>query len=216
MWTEADRRLGVRAAAAVAGLGLVDVAVGIAGVAMRPAGLPMLAQVDPFLAILEALIMLCAIALVVLAASLCSYAGPRRDASARAAFGFIVAFALATCAAHFLSLSVGRQRAHPELAHQLSFAWPSVSLALDLLAWDLLLGIALLLMAPIFRGAGLAHRVRWTAFAAGTLCLAGTAAPLSGRMEFQFAAIAGYAFVLPVLCVMIAVLLVRTPAGPEG
>lgn len=218
MWNEADRRLGVRAAAAVAGLGLAYVAVGIAGVAMRPPGLPMLAQVDPFLAILEALIALSAIALVLLAASLCSYAGPRRDANARAAFGFILTFALATCAAHFLSLSVGRQLAgaHPELARQLSFAWPSVNLALDLLAWDLLLGIALLLLAPIFRGAGLAHRVRWTAYAAGALCVIGTAAPLSGRMEFQFAAIAGYAFVLPVLCGMIAVLLVRTPAGPEG
>lgn len=217
MWTEADRRLGVRSASAVAVLGLVYVAVGASGVAMRPAGLPLLAQVDPFLAVMEGLIILSAIALVVLAAAICSHASRRRATHARAGFGFMLGFACMTSATHFVSLSIGRQLAgsEPGLVRQLSFAWPTVNLSLDLLAWDLLLGLALLLVAPVFEGGGLAAWVRRLARLAGTLCLLGTAAPLTGRLAFQFAAIVGYAFLLPALCVLIAMLFGRTSVEAE-
>ena len=215
MWTEAERRIGVRAAGAVGLLGLIYVGVGLLGVVMRPAGLPMLAQVDPWLAILEILIILSAIALVVMMAAVYAYASPAAKLQARVAFAFTLAFALLTCATHFANLTVGRQLAgeRPELAEQLSFGWPTVNLALDLLAWDLLLGIALLFAAPAFRGGRRGDAVRRTAYAAGTLCLIGTLGPLTGRMDFQFAAITGYAFVMPVLCVMIALLFARAPAA---
>ena len=215
MWTEADRRMGIRSAAAAGLIGLLYVGTGLVGVAMRPAGLPMLAQVDPYLAVLEGLIILSAIALVVMMAAVQAYASPPSKLQARVAMAFTIAFALLTCATHFASLTVGRQLAgeRPELVEQLSFAWPTVNLALDLLAWDLLLGLALLFVAPVFSGAGLGTWVRRTAYAAGLLCLIGLTGPLTGRMDFQFAAIAGYAFVLPMLCVMIAILFARAPAG---
>ena len=217
MWSEADQRTGVWAAGALGVIGLVYVATGALGVAMRPAGLPLLAQVDPYLAVLEVLIVLSAIALLVMMAALRAYAGPRAALNARLAFAFTLAFAVMTLATHFVSLTVGRQLAasHPALVAQLSFGWPTVNLALDLLAWDLVLGLALLFAAPVFRGSGLSALVRRTAWLAGTLCLIGLAGPLSGRMDFQLAAIAGYAFVLPVLCVMIAFRFARTPAGAD-
>jgi hypothetical protein len=215
MWTEIDRRIGVLSAAAVGVIGLFYVATGLVGVAMRPAGSALLAQVDPWLAILEILIIFSAIALVVMMAAVYAYASPTAKLQARVAFAFTLAFALLTCATHFANLTVGRQLAgeEPELAHQLSFGWPTVNLALDLLAWDLLLGIALLFAAPVFRSGRRSDAVRRTAYAAGALCLVGLIGPLSGRMEFQLAAIAGYAFVMPVLCVMIARLFARTPAA---
>ena len=211
MWTETDRRLGMSSAASVAAIGLLYVLTGALGVAMRPAGLAPLAQVDPYLAVLEILIMLVAVALVVLSAAILAYARPETRTCARASFAFMLAFAVLTLATHFVSLALGRRLAvsHPALAAQLGVGWPSVSLALDLLAWDLLLGLALLFLAPVFGGDRRAIRVRRTAFAAGTLCLTGTIAPLTGAMEIQLVAVAGYAFVLPVLCAMIARLFAR-------
>ena len=215
MWNQADRKLGSRAAAAIGLIGLVYVVVGAVGFFMRPPGLPLLAQVDPYTAILEALIVVSAILLVVVMAALRDFAAPEQRLQARLAFAFTLGFALLTLVAHFVALTAGRQLAasHPEIMAQLSFTWPTVSLALDLLAWDLLLGLALLFAAPVFRGGGLAGWVRKIAWLTGTLCLAGTLGPLTGNMGFQFAAIAGYAFVLPVLSVMIAFLFARMPAA---
>lgn len=213
MWTATDRRIGIRAATGLAVLGLVYIAVGLAGVLMRPAGLPMLAQVDPFLAILELLVFASALLLVVLVAVLGAYAAEERRTNARVALALTTAFATITSASHFLSLTVGRQAAGGELAVQLSHQWLSLNLALDLLAWDLLLGFALIAAAPIFGGRGLAAATRRTAVVAGALCLAGSIGPLSGRMELQLVAVAGYAFMLPAWSILVALLFVRTPAS---
>src|SRR5687767_12659344 len=152
MWSEADRQLGIRSAAAVGVIGALYVATGLVGVAMRPPGLPLLAQVDPYVGIMEVLIILVAIALVVMMAAVRAFAPAAARIHARIAFAFNLAFALVTCAAHFAALTVGRQVAdsHPDVAAQLSFTWPTVSLALDLFAWDLLLGLALLFLAQVF------------------------------------------------------------------
>ena len=212
MWTETERRIGIRSATALAVLGIVYLGVGAVGVLMRPPGLPMLAQVDPYLAMLEALIVASALVLVVTMAALRAYAAAERRLQARIAFAFATAFAALTSTSHFLSLTVGRQAADGALARQLAHEWPSLNLALDLLAWDLLLGLALVAAAPAFHGDGLAAAVRRTGHAAGGLCLAGTAGPLTGHMELQLAAVAGYAFLLPAWCAMTALLFARSPA----
>ena len=106
--------------------------------------------------------------------------------------------------------TVGRQIAFenmPQFSRQLSLVeWPTLSLSLDLLAWDFLLGLSLLFAAPVVRGDRLQNMVRIAMYVDGALCLAGTLGPLSGHMCLQFSAILGYAFVLPVVCVLLAVL----------
>ena len=62
------------------------------------------------------------------------------------------------------------------LANQFSFVgWPSVALALDLLAWDVFLGMSLLFAAIVFAGE---RRVQAGLFLTAGLCLGGAAGPL--------------------------------------
>lgn len=213
-WTQADRSLAIWSARGVAVLGVIYVLVGIIGVVERPPGLPPLRQVDPYLAILEFLIILSAAGLVVLMAAVYAYAPPGNKTYALVALSFMIAFAVLTWSTHFASLTVGRQIAFenmPWFSRQLSFGeWPTLSLSLDLLGWDFLLGFSLLFAAPVFWGDPLQNIVRITMYVDGALCLSGTLGPLSGHMWLQFPAIVGYAFVLPVLCVLLAVLFARS------
>ena len=205
MWTESARRLGFWSAAAIIAIGIIYILTGLLGVLMRPPGLPMLAQVDPWLAILEFLIILSAIALVALMAAIHAFSPPEAKAAALAALAFAAGFAVLTCALHFASLTIGRQDA----AGRFEFSWPSLALSLDLLAWELLLGLALLFAAPAFGGDRLQKAIRVTAFAAGALCLFGVIGPLSGDLRFELPAIFGRAFVLPALCFLLAGLFAR-------
>jgi hypothetical protein len=203
-----DRRIGMWSAMSVAVLGGIYVCVGGVGVLMRPAGLGPLVQVDPYLAVLEFLIILTAVALVAMMAAVHACASPANKTRGLVAFAFVTAFALLTCSTHFASLTVGRQIATgtlPQVSRQLSMVtWPTIALALDLLAWDFFLGLSLLWAAPIFRGDRQQDILRLALFTAGLLCLIGVAAPISGHMWLQVSAIVGYAFVLPVACILLA------------
>ena len=206
--TPTDRKLGMWSAICVAVLGGIYGFVGGIGVVMRPAGLAPLAQVDPYLATLEFLIILSAVALVALMAAIYACSPPEKKTSSLIAFAFMAAFAILTCSAHFASLTVGRQivsEALPQVSRQLSMVtWPTIALALDLLAWDFFFGLSLLFAAPAFRGT-----IRTVMYVNALLCLFGTVAPLSGHMWLQLSAITGYAFVLPITCILLARLFAR-------
>jgi|HubBroStandDraft_4_1064222.scaffolds.fasta_scaffold85415_2 hypothetical protein len=82
-------------------------------------------------------------------AAIYAYAPRDRKTYSLAALACTIALAVLTCATHFASLTVGRQidsNVSPLLSQQLSFEpWPTVALALDLLARDFFLGLAMLL-----------------------------------------------------------------------
>jgi hypothetical protein len=103
-----------------------------------------------------------------------------------------------TSAVHFVGLTALRQMGAEGIA------WPSPLYALELLAWDVFLGISLLFAAPVFQGAGLNQAIRISLFATGGLCIAGTIGPATGDMRFQFVAVAGYGALLPVTCLLLA------------
>ena len=212
-WTQSDRQIGAWSAICAAVLGVVYAIVGAIGVVARPRGLGPLSQVDPYLAVLEILIILSAVSLVVMMAAVYAGASPERKTYGLAALAFTIVLAVLTCSVHFASLTVGRQiapEAAPLLSAQLSFEkWPSLALALDLLAWDFFLGLALLFAAPVFRGDRLQNLVRVGMYLVGALCLVGTSGPMLGRLWLQFPAIVGYAFVLPVVCALLAILFAR-------
>src|SRR4029077_3638340 len=115
------------------------------------------------------------------------------------ALSFAIIFAGLTSSVHFASLAVARHldpQVDAGLIRQLSFeSWPTVALCLDLLAWDLFLGLSFILAARVFSG-----RPRILMTACGSLCLVGFLGPASGHLKIQFLAIAGYGFVLPVAC----------------
>ena len=163
---------------------------------------------QPFLSILEFLIILTAPPLVILVAGLHRCAAEEQKTRTLAPLGFMIAFATLTTAVHFAQLAVMRQAPAERLGDlkvlQL-YPWPSVSLALDFLAWDAFLGLALLLAATSFQGGDkTAATVRKSMLLTGGLCLTGFLGPILGVLQLQFIAITGYAFSLPVTCVLIA------------
>ena len=82
--------------------------------------------------------------------------------------------------------------------------WPPLAMSLDLLAWDFFLGLSLVFAALVLDGEA-TRPVRVEMTVAGTRCLAGTLGPASGHLHIQYLGIAGYAFVLPVACALLAV-----------
>lgn len=214
-WTPADRQIGLWSATSVVVLWAIYVTVGLVGVVVRPPSHNPLSQADPYLAMLEILMSLCAVALVVMMAAVCRYAPPDRKTHGLVALACMIVFVVLTCGVHFVSLTVGRQIqpkvVSPLLSGQLSFEqWPTLALALDLLAWDFFLGLSLLFAAPVFKGDGPPNRVRVSLIGAGILCLAGVLGPAFGQMHIQYLGIAGYAFVLPIACLLLAMLFRRS------
>ena len=185
----------------VVALSLLYVGTGIAGLAFgrlrRPENF---GQGEPALAILEALIVALAPAMIAMFAALYVAAPPAKKAHALAALCLAALAAGLTASIHFFRLAVVR-RLDPSrvqaLASLVSFRWPSVAFALDLLAWDLFLGLALILVSRVFPNGGADRSVRVTSSVAGWLCILGFVGPVTGDLRFQLPAIAGYAFFFP-------------------
>lgn len=202
-----DRRIGKWAAISVAAIALVYVIVGIIGVVAQARHTDPLRQVDPFLFILELLIFLCAPTLVVMMTAVHANAPPERKTYSLVALGFMLMFSVLTCGVHFARLTVGRQvAASQEFSRLLSLDWPSITLAIDLLAWDFFLGLSLLFAAFVFSGSRLQTNLRAGMVLGGSLCVAGSLGPLLGYMELALLGVLGYALVLPMTCVFLAIL----------
>ena len=147
---------------------------------------------------MEILTLLSAPILVVLMAAVHAYAPPEYKIHGVIAVAFMVLLAGLTSSVHFVELTAVRQSATASLT------WPSTAYALELLAWDLFLGLSLLFAAPVFTAGKLEGAVRTGLYVAGTLCLVGLLGPTSGEMRLQFIAVVGYAGVLPTVCLLLA------------
>lgn len=168
---------------------------------------------DPLLAVMEGLTLLSAPALVILIATLHGDTPPARRLYSALAFGFTVPFAGLTTAVHFVELTALRQLGTAGIV------WPSVPYALELLAWDGFLGLALLCAAASLPPAEAMQSsvpasqvtrakqdnvLRRCMQLAGVLCLAGLGGPAVGQMRWQLIGVFGYAAVLPVVCYLLA------------
>ena len=159
---------------------------------------------DPLLAIMEVLTMLSAPLIVVLMATLREDTAPERRLFSTLSFGFAVAFATLTSSVHFVELTAVRQLGRAQLV------WPSVAYAVELLAWDGFLGLALLSAAATIPAISASRSSRWdtalrrSLLLAGVLCVAGLIGPALGQMRWQFVGVFGYAVVLPVVCYVFA------------
>lgn len=154
--------------------------------------------VDPILAIMEVLTLMSAPPMVVIMAAIHGYASEDRKIFALTALAFTVLFAGMTSTVHFVELTALRQLGIGGIV------WPSPVYAVELLAWNLFLGLALLFAALVFDGGGPERVVRRTLLISGGLCVAGTVGPAIGNMRVQLVGVLGYAGVLPVVCFMLA------------
>jgi hypothetical protein len=201
-------RLGFWSASALCVIGVAYIVTLAVGFASAGFAKPI---VDPVLAVMEILTLLSGPILVVLMAAVHAYAEPQYKVHSLVAFGFMVLLAGLTGSVHFVQLTAVRQSASASLT------WPSTAYALELLAWDLFLGLSLLFAAPVFTAGQLEGAVRTGLYVAGTLCIVGILGPASGEMRLQFIAVTGYAGVLPAVCLLLGMLFRRSrQRSPQG
>jgi hypothetical protein len=154
--------------------------------------------VDPILAVMEVLTLISAPLMVIVFSAIHAYASADRKIYGLIALAFVSVFAAMTSAVHFVELTAIRQRGSSGMI------WPSTAYAVELLAWNLFLGLALLFAAPVFAGSGPERGVRRGLLITGVLCVAGIVGPAVGNMRLQLVGVFGYAVVLPVVCLMLA------------
>ena len=154
--------------------------------------------VDPVLAVMEVLTLMSAPFIVVMMAAIHDYASIDRKVYGLVALAFAILFVGMTSAVHFVELTALRQRGSGGIV------WPSPEYAVELLAWNLFLGLALLFAAPVFDCVGAERGVRRGLLISGVLCVAGIIGPAIGNMRLQLVGVLGYAVVLPVVSFMLA------------
>lgn len=201
----AVRWLGLSSSAAVALLGLAyGITLGLGflspGSADDPIG-------EPYFSLLEILILLTAPAMVVLMAAIHAWSPRDLHGLSVCALAFMSMAAVVTLGVHFTILVSGRGQPFPGY---LSFHWPSIPYALDILAWDLLFPLALLFAAPVFGGTRLAIAIRRILVAAGILALLGLGGVILGDMRIRNLGILGYGVLFPIAAALLLVLFRRS------
>ena len=171
---------------------------------------------DPMFTMLEVLILALMPAMVPLIAALHARAPERYRVMTLVAVVFMGLLACVTSSVHFLVLTLSRA---PEFVGQswaplvLSFRWPSVAYALDILAWDVFFPLVMFFAAPAVIGSRLADWIRRLMIASGVLALAGLSGVIVGDMQLRNIGILGYVGVFLMVAILLAVLFQRTPPG---
>jgi hypothetical protein len=168
---------------------------------------------DPLFSMLEILILLLMPLMVTLMVAAHAWARAEAKALSLVALVFMCLLAGLTCSLHFVILAVSRQAAFAGLAWMplfLSFEWPSIPYALDILAWDVFFALSVLFAAPVFIGSLLATAIRVLLVASGVLALAGLSGVIFDDMQLRNIGILGYAGVFPVVALLLAILFYRT------
>jgi hypothetical protein len=158
---------------------------------------------DPYLAIAEILILIMAPIMVTLMLAIHHGAPPAAKPFTQVALGWMLAAAGFTTVVHFVELTVARhidQSTFPGYARIFGFAWPSTFYAIDIVAWDVFFGLALLFAVPAFAGGGVATLVRRGLIASGSLCLIGLSGPFANALGWRTIGILGYTVVFGLTC----------------
>jgi len=187
------RRMGVYSATATSIL-LVLYAIAL-GVGFLSLSSPEETIGDPVFSILEILIVLMMPAMVCLMVAVHSWAPTQAKVFSLTALVFMSLVAVVTCCLHFLILTLSRTPEFvsiPGLQAQLSFQWPSVAYALDVLAWDFFFALSMLFAAPVFSGGKLSLWIRTLMTISGVLAFAGLAGVVAGDMRLRNIGIMGY------------------------
>ncbi len=168
---------------------------------------------DPYFSIMELLTVLIAPLLVLSMVAVHAYASPDVKAYSFSALVFMIILAAITSCVHFVILTVGHQieaTGLPWVPLFLSFRWPSVVYALDILAWDWFFALSMLFAAPVFKGRGLEGAVRILMIISGVLSLVGLIGVPLADMQIRNIGIIGYAIVAIVVFLLLGIVFGRT------
>ncbi len=206
----AERRLAVAAALAVALLCLAYAIVLTLGLLALPSSAQQIHE--PWFTLMELLVIALAPAMVALTVALHAWAPRQRKSFALAAVAFMAICAAITCVVHFCILTLSHQPLFAESSwtHRLlSFQWPSVAYALDILAWDLFFPLAACFAAASVQGAGLASAIRKLLYASAAVAFVGLAGVPLANMQLRNIGIIGYAVFFPVAAALLAIVFNR-------
>ena len=154
--------------------------------------------VDPLLVVMEVLTLLVAPVLLVVMGAIHGRAPQALKTLSSLAFAFMTLATGLTGAVHFVALTATRQLGSALLV------WPSSAYAIELLAWDGFLGLALVLASFTFQSAGRERHVRRGLLVCGLLCLLGIAGPAVGNMRLQLIGVFAYGALLPGVCLLLS------------
>jgi len=172
---------------------------------------------QPWFTWMELLILGIAPAMVTFMVALHARAPDRRKSVAVLGIAFMSMCATVTCGVHFVILALGRQPligAAPWSAPLISFKWPSLVYALDILAWDFFFPLAAICAAITVTGSGLAATARVLLVSSAVLALAGLVGVPLNDMSIRNVGIVGYAGLFPIASLLLARLFSRS-AGRE-
>jgi hypothetical protein len=168
---------------------------------------------DPFFSILELLIILLAPLMVISMVAVHAYAIPDVKVYSLTALILMILLAGITSSVHFVILTVSRQiqdAGLPGLSLLVSFKWPSVIYALDILAWDWFFALSMLFAAPVFRRSGLERTVRILMIVSGVLSLAGLIGVPLGNMQVRMIGVLGYVGIASVVFLLLGMIFEHT------
>lgn len=162
---------------------------------------------DPWFTCMELLILVLAPCMVALSAAILEGAALEQRSFALVGLVFMSMTAALTSAVHFSVLTLSRD---PAFAHSpwaglvLSFTWPSIAYALDILAWDLFFPIAALCAAASLRGRPLLDTARRLLMVSALLAFVGLAGVPLANMQVRNIGIVGYAVLYPLAAAVLA------------
>jgi hypothetical protein len=119
------------------------------------------------------------------------------------ALGWMLAAAAFTTVVHLVLLTVARHidaATFPGYARIFGWQWPSTFYAIDIAAWDVFFGLALLFAVPAFAHRGDAKLVRRGFMLSGSLCLIGLVGPFANVIALRTIGIVGYTVVFGLTC----------------
>jgi hypothetical protein len=157
---------------------------------------------DPYLAIMEVLILIMAPILVLLTVVVHACAPEGTRTYSMTALGWMLLLAGFTVTVHLVQLTVVRRidpNAIQGFQYLFNWHWPSMLYGVDIVAWDIFFGLALLFAAPVFHASG--HlAVRNGMLIAGAMSVAGILGPAVNHIALRQIGIVGYAIVWPIVC----------------
>ncbi|SFL23085.1 hypothetical protein SAMN04487950_2937 [Halogranum rubrum] len=172
----------------------------------------------PYVTLMELLILPLAALYLVTMVAIHAYARPAAKIYSLTALVFMTVLAAITTSVHFVILTVGPQleaTGLPWVPLVISFTWPSVLYALDILAWDWFFALSLLFASFVFTGGRLELAVRTLLLVSGVLSLVGLVGVPLADMQVRNIGIVGYAVVSPIAFLLIGILFRRTQTTPD-
>ena len=180
------RRMGFWSGIILVILGLAYLGL-IAAMILTGSGFP---PIEPFQTLLNILVMITAAWMVFFWVILNQAAPLERKLFSQASLALIVIFATLTSTNRYIGLTVVRQSITAGntngLEWFLPYGWPSITLAMEFLAWGIFFGLACICLAPVFLKGSLEHAIFWTLMITGFLSLMAAIGQILGSNGLTF------------------------------